>query len=311
MDKVIVVEGVSRRYGGFKALDEISFEVPRGSIYGYLGPNGAGKTTTIKILLDLISRDGGVVEVLGYDPMFNRAKVLQNVGYTPELPSLPRFMTGFEFLVFSGVLGGLSQSEARGRARYLLDLVGLSSPANKKIGKYSKGMMQRLSLANSLITGPELLILDEPTLGMDPIGRVEVRDILIEVAKQGVTIFLSSHLLGEVEKICTHVALIKKGRIIFSGEMEDMIRMAGEGYTIEVTLSKAVQGLDTKLTEMSYVDKVEVDGNRYIIHIVGSEDRRVDIADIIKKCDGLIIEMKMSRYDLETAFLRLVRRGGR
>jgi ABC-2 type transport system ATP-binding protein len=243
--------------------------------------------------------------------MFNRSLVLERVGYTPELPTLPKFMDGVEFLVFSGVLGGLNKEEARRRARYLLDLMGLASFANKKIGKYSKGVMQKLSLANALITGPELLILDEPTLGMDPVGRVEVRDILADVAKEGVTIFMSSHLLGEVEKICTHVALIKKGNIIYSGEVAGLLRMAGEGYTVEVTLKERVEGLEKKLMAREFIERVDVEDNRYVIHVVGKEDHRADIADIIKENNGLVIEMKMGGYDLETAFLKLVRKGGK
>ncbi len=310
MDIAIRVEGLSKRYGGIPALKDVSFKVGRGQIFGYLGPNGAGKTTTIKILLDLINRDGGVVEVLGFDPMFDRREVLSRVGYTPELPSLPKFLNGIEFLILSARMSGLSYSEAKSRARYLLDLVGLSSDAKKKIGKYSKGMMQKLSIANALISSPELLILDEPTLGMDPIGRAEVRDIILEVNKMGVTVFLSSHLLGEVERICNHVALIRKGEIIFTGELNEMIKLAGGEIILVVTLDKPIPGLEDKLLKLDYVTRVTSDGNKYRI-VTSGDEHRAEISKLISEAGGLILEMKTERLDLETAFIKLIGRGRR
>lgn len=308
MGTVIKVENLTKSYSGIMALRSVSFEVSNKQIFGYLGPNGAGKTTTIKILLDLISRDGGVVEVLGYDPMFNRREVLRYVGYTPELPSLPKFLSGIEFLELSGKISGLSSSEAKNRAKYLLELVGLSSEAKKKIGKYSKGMMQKLSIANALIPSPELLILDEPTLGMDPVGRAEVRKIILEVNKIGVTIFLSSHLLGEVERICSHVALIKKGEIVFTGKLDKMLKAAGEENCVIVTLDRPVPNLEEKLLKLNFVSNVERKDNSYKIIFSDDKDYRAEISRIISEEGGLILEMKSSKLDLETAFMRLVGR---
>ena len=303
------MDSVSKSYGNVRALDKVSFTVYSGQIYGYLGPNGAGKTTTIKILLDLIKRDEGVVEVFGLDPAVDRGEVLARVGYTPEIPSLPKFMSGFEFLVFTGLISGLDKQLARERARYYIDLIGLSKDANRKIGKYSKGMIQKLSLASALISSPELLILDEPTLGMDPVSRAQVRDLLIEANKNGATIFLSSHLLGEVEKICSHVVLINKGRILYSGSLDDMLSKT-ESTIIEVLLDKVTPEILNELSKLEFIDRVETLHNTVKITISKRGDYRAEIFKAISRCGGVILEMKSRRVSLEEAFLKMVSEEG-
>ncbi|RLE84933.1 MAG: ABC transporter ATP-binding protein [Thermoprotei archaeon] len=302
---VINVSGLIKRYGKSEVLREVSFKVDEGQIHGYLGPNGSGKTTTIKVLLDLTRRDGGTVEIYGCDPMRDRREALKHIGYVPEVISLPKFMTGLDFLTFSGMMAGMSKSEARARAKELLDVFNLSSVANKKIGKYSKGMMQKISIANALLNYPDLLILDEPTTGMDPISRIELRENLIKINKEeNTTIFLSSHLLEEVEKICTHLTLINKGTILYSGTLDELLKKTGDRNTVVIKLESPIPGLVERIKELSFVKEIKSEDTT--LRIIMNEDKRGDLSRVITEMGGVIVEMKIKQMDLETAFKKLI-----
>ena len=213
----------------FKAVDAISLRVPRGTTFGLLGPNGAGKTTFVKMLLSATHPTTGRAKIFGRDSQIPEAR--RPIGYLPENHRFPTYMTGTNMLDFYGALSGVDSTVRRKRIPELLALVGLEKWGSTRLGKYSKGMLQRVGLAQAMVHSPDLLILDEPSDGVDPIGRREIRDILQALEQKGVTIFLNSHLLVEVELFCREVAIIQNGRVALEGVVKELT--AGSGYHVE------------------------------------------------------------------------------
>lgn len=195
-----------------RVLDGLNLRVLKGQTYGLLGPNGAGKTTTIKLLLGLLKKDSGEVTVLSAPP--GTAQALSKIGFLPENPYFYTHLTGLEFLTFMAELFALPKNLIRTRAQSLLEKVSLTDSAHKAMGTYSKGMLQRLGIAQALINDPELLFLDEPMSGLDPIGRMEVRQLLKELKAEGKTIFLNSHLMPDVSELCDHIGILASGKLV-------------------------------------------------------------------------------------------------
>ncbi len=220
-----------------RAVDGISLQVPRGTIFGLLGPNGAGKTTFVKLLLSATHPTAGSALLFGRDAHEPEAR--QPIGYLPENHRFPTYFTGEGMLDFYGALSGLDTAQRKKLIPELLELVGLAQWGGMRLGKYSKGMLQRVGLAQALIHSPSLLILDEPTDGVDPVGRRHIRDILTRCEEKGVTIFINSHLLVEVEMFCREVAILHQGKVALSGKVTDLI--AGKGYRL--TVSQAPENL--------------------------------------------------------------------
>ncbi len=226
-DFVIQTTNVSKTYRSglfgrksFQALKGVSLNVPRGTIYGLLGPNGAGKTTLIKILLGIVRKSGGTASVLGHVAGSRAAR--REVGYLPENHRIPRHLTANTALEYYGALSGLSMSEIRKRRPPILESVGLRGRERDRVSGYSKGMLQRLGLAQSMIHKPQLIVLDEPTDGVDPVGRREIRDVLKRLADEGHSVFLNSHLLQEIELVCESVAILNHGECLLTGTVKDL-----------------------------------------------------------------------------------------
>lgn len=211
------------------AVDGISLRVEQGATFGLLGPNGAGKTTFVKLLLSCAHPTAGRARIFGRDA--RHAEARRPIGYLPEDHRFPTYMTGRAMLDFYAALSGMDSFARRKRIPGLLATVGLADWGNVRLGKYSKGMLQRVGLAQALMHSPSLLILDEPTDGVDPIGRIQIRELLQSLEQQGVTIFLNSHLLSEVELFCRDVAIIHRGRVALEGKVKDLT--AGSGYRVE------------------------------------------------------------------------------
>ena len=225
-DDVIRLEHVHKRLSGRQILKDVTLAVKQGDIFGYLGPNGAGKTTTIRIILGLLQATSGQVSVLGQDVQVSRTR--QKIGFVLEADGLYDNMTAYDNLVYYARLYDISQPAQR--VDEVLKLVGLADRARDKVGIYSKGMRQRLALARAMAPDPELLVLDEPTAGVDPTGQIEIRQLMLDmIHKQGKTILLSSHNLDEVQRICDRIALIHKGQIRLYGELEKLQREMGHG----------------------------------------------------------------------------------
>src|SRR3984893_14731495 len=225
----------------FRAVENLSLRVERGTTYGLLGPNGAGKTTFVKMLLSCSHPTSGRAKVFGIDSSIPAAR--RPIGYLPENHRFPTYMTGRAMLDFYGALSGMDGVARKSRTAELLTLVGLEQWGDVRLGKYSKGMLQRVGLAQALMHSPSLLILDEPSDGVDPVGRRQIREILHGLEEKGVTIFLNSHLLAEVELFCRDVAIIHKGKLALEGKIKDLT--AGSGYRLEI--ARTPERLETKL----------------------------------------------------------------
>ncbi len=212
------------------ALKGVTFEVERGEIFGFLGPNGAGKTTTIKAILDLVHPDAGEITVCGQPHTSVEAR--RRLGFTPEIPALYQHLSGREFLRFCADLLSVPHGEVDERIEAVLQAVGMVAHAGRAMRTYSKGMLQRISLAQALLGKPELLILDEPMSGLDPLGRRDVRDLILEQRAQGTTIFFSSHIIPDVENICDRVAILVGGTVRAAGSVRDLLAQEAEEYEV-------------------------------------------------------------------------------
>jgi ABC-2 type transport system ATP-binding protein len=305
---VIRAKDVFKRYGNIAALNGVDLEVPRGSLYSLLGPNGAGKSTLIRILVGLIKQDRGYIEILGLDPHSRHSEVMSRVGYVPELPSFPDFMSGEEYLRLTADLYGLGR-DSRTRISEVLSLVGLERASGRKIGTYSKGMIQRLAIAQAILPDPELLILDEPLMGIDPEARIQFKDLFVGLAKKGKTMLYSSHVLEEVERISTHIAIINKGRIVASGTREDVEAILKGDKEVEITLYEEIPGVSRLFEGVEGVKRVEAIGNRIKVYISGDGDDKIirkRIYEVIRESGGYIIEMRLGRASIEDLFLRAI-----
>jgi len=224
MNSVVEIRGVSRRFGDVMAVDNLTLSLGTGEIMGFLGANGAGKTTTIKMLLGLIRPSSGTVSVLGGDP--SDAQVRAKIGYMPEIAYYYPYLNARELLAFYGGLCGMDGKTIRARTDELLKTVGLADAAKRPLKTYSKGMLQRAGIAQALLHDPDLLVLDEPFTGLDPLARIHFRELMHRLREQGKSIFFSSHELGETELLCDKVAIMKAGRAVYQGPVR---QLAGDG----------------------------------------------------------------------------------
>jgi len=304
-----VVSDLTKFYGDFKALDSVSLAVEKGWVYGYLGPNGAGKTTTIRTMLGLLRPDQGEVQIDGVNPAKDPVHALQGVGYAPELPTLQTFFSGEQLMEFTGKMFGLATQARKERIKQLIDLVGLKEWGDKKIGKYSKGMVQRLSVALALINDPLILIMDEPTIGMDPEASAHFRNLFTTLSKEGKTVFISSHLLDEVQRICTHVGMINKGRMVFDGPITQVLEAFTKQWIIEAELEKVTKTVISALKKLDYVGDVKVEGNKLRIELKEKKDMRGEISSEIFKRKGVLLSLNLHKITLEDAYLRALKGG--
>ena len=306
MGLAVEVSKLTKRYGSLVAVNDLDLEVKVNTVHGFLGPNGAGKTTTIKILIGLLRPDSGLVKVLGQELGWDKPGLRTNVGYLPELPKLPKHLKGLELLEVYGRMFGMSKEKRESQTRELIKLVGLEGRGNDLVGTYSKGMQQRLGLAQALLNEPKLVILDEPSLGLDPIGMVEVRDIIKNLAKRDVTVFLSSHLLNEVEQICSHVTVIDKGVALASGSIEEISSKLKVPLEIEVEVDNLSKTVIRNLKKLSFVEDVLEDGSSLRIKLGTREDVRSEVSQAISSGGGIVLSMNLTGGSLENIFLNLL-----
>ncbi|MEM2246950.1 MAG: ABC transporter ATP-binding protein [Thermoproteota archaeon] len=259
MDLAIEVENLVKIYGkggsGIKALDGISMKIPKASTYGLFGPNGSGKTTLISILVGLILPTSGNAKVLGFDVVKESVEIRRRVGLLPEGFGFYDHMTALENLVFLATLDKIPSDQRKKRALETLEMVGLKDRANDKVSTFSRGMRQRLGIAQALLKDPELLIFDEPTVGIDPEGAAEFRNLVKSMNKEGKTILMSTHLLYEVGMVCTHAAVIRGGKLLVQGSVEELYQSVREakGYRYELRVKS---GIDMLLQEISSISGV-------------------------------------------------------
>ena len=294
---IVEIDQLSHSFHKQKALDNISIHIPAGSIYGFLGPNGAGKTTTLRLLLGLLKKQGGLISIFGTHLMGNRARLLKRIGSLIEQPSLYQHLTGTENLeVFR-----LTYQVEKKRVDEVLKIVGLTDARHKKVRAYSLGMKQRLAIALSLLHDPELLILDEPTNGLDPGGIIEMRDLIIALNRyHGKTILVSSHLLHEVEKTATQVGIIHKGRMVFEGTLTDLQRIKSSRSIIEVEVNDVPAAL-ALLANQFTVKTVE---GKIIADFV-SEQHAAKLNALLVQHGIAVYQLCVTRHNLEDLFVHL------
>ena len=294
-DIVIRATGLSKRYGDLYAVRDVSFAVRAGEVFGFLGPNGSGKSTTISMLLGLIEPTAGQIEMFGYGPG-RRAEALGRVGAIIEAPSFYPYLSGFQNL---SVLGALRGGIPSRRIRQVLETVDLAEAADRRFGQYSLGMKQRLGIAWTLIHDPDLIILDEPTNGLDPAGMVEVRELIRRLADGGKTVFISSHLLNEVEQVCDRVAILKRGHVLAEGRVADLIARRPR-VLVQVDRPSAAA---LTLRALPAVERVtQSDDGDLIVEGAVAPAR---VADELVRAGYALQELRRERISLENVFLDL------
>jgi ABC-2 type transport system ATP-binding protein len=290
-----------------QALRGVTFSVAQGEIFGLLGPNGAGKTTFIKILLGIARKSGGQAKLLGRPAGDRRGR--QNVGYLPEHLRIPGHQNALTALEYYGKLSGLSTSEIRAQSERLLEVVGLASRAKDSVRKYSKGMLQRLGLAQALLHNPQLLMLDEPTDGLDPVGRSQIRGILKQLKGEGKTIFLNSHLLLEVEMICDRVAILDRGQLKYVGPVEIVAARTSEAAALEVHLELAgsEETVRSALNGRPLDQWEPLGEDRFRAALRLADQDAVDACiDRLRASQVSIVALSRRRVSLEDAFLDML-----
>ncbi|MEM2081449.1 MAG: ABC transporter ATP-binding protein [Candidatus Bathyarchaeia archaeon] len=306
MDLAIETVDLTKKYGSLTAVNKLNLKVKRNTIHGFLGPNGAGKTTTIKILVGLLKPNEGTVKILGKEVQGDQADTRLSIGYMPELPKFPKHLKGSELLDVYGQMYGMTKQERLMQIPKLIELVGLKGRENDPIGKYSKGMQQRIGIAQALLNNPEIVILDEPSLGLDPVGMVEVRELVKAIAKEDRTVFISSHLLFEVEQVCTHVTIINRGKALISDTLQNVLSKLSGPATLHVEVTALSNAIVAAVRNLPFVADITQNGNFLSIDLTTHDDARPQVSQAITKAGGIIVSMNLQRQNLESAFMTLV-----
>jgi len=304
MESAIKIEGLTKEYLNkttgkmVRAVDDLHLEVYRGEIFGFLGPNGAGKTTTIKMLLGLIFPTKGDAWIFGKP--IGDVSVKKQIAYLPESPYFYEYLTGRQVLDFYARLFGVPAGERKKKVDALLDMVGLSRDGDKTLRNYSKGMLQRIGIAQALINDPELLFLDEPTSGLDPMARIEIRDLIIRLKQQGKTVFLSSHQLLEVELICDRVSILNRGKLLKAGKLDDLLP---SGRVEIVAENVSDDGVIAKIRDAGGV--VQRQDGRIVVQQPDGPSVNA-VVDIIRSANGTIRSLIPQRRTLEELFVSTI-----
>jgi len=310
MEFVIKTESLTKIFNKKRiAVNDLCMEVPKNSIYGFLGPNGSGKTTTIKLILGLLHPSAGSVQVFGKPMRMDSADIRRRIGYLPTQPKFPEKMTPITYLDFIGKIFGIPRDIRIPRVTELIRSVDLLSLSSSEIKKFSTGEITRAGIAACLINDPELLIMDEPTLGLDPVGRASAMKLITELgSKEGKTVFISSHILSDIDRFCTHIGIINNGKLVFSGTITEVKRLI-KGNTIELQVEGKVQSFLTKLKAIPNV--ISVDYLKHMIKI-GIDDSRnysktlLNIFKVLVEEDLELISFNLGSDNLEEAFLNLL-----
>ena len=292
----IVTRDLAKRYGALQALAGLNMTIPRGAIFGFLGPNGAGKTTSVKLLLGLARPTSGSAEILG-QPIGERAS-RRRVGYLPELFRYQPWLTAREVLLLHCELAGVDRAAWSREIEDALAVVGLQDRGSSRVGTFSKGMQQRLGLGVALLGDPELVLLDEPTSALDPVGRHDVREIIRGLRDRGVTVFLNSHLLSEVEQVCDRVAVVDRGKVIAEGTLDELLR----SDTVRMRVSGLPRGAKDQLAPFGAIDE---DGDWLVVRGVDA-DRVPDLVAHVVGLGGRVHAVEPRHETLEDRFLRLL-----
>jgi ABC-2 type transport system ATP-binding protein len=306
MDKQIVLEtkDLTKTYDGVTVVDHLNLRITENEIFGLLGPNGAGKTTTMLMLLGLTEPAAGTARVCGFNPTREPLKVKRVVGYMPEKVGFYDNLTARQNLDFIAELNSISYTESQRQIDQLLKAVGISEDADKLVGKFSRGMKQRLGIADVLLKKPKMAIFDEPTAGLDPEGINQILDLIADLPQKETTVIMSSHRLYEVQRVCHSIGILSKGKMVIEGSIDELGReaLAGGRYRIEVETTQLTPQLIDTVKQVSGVTKVETGDNRLLIS--ADSDLRTEIAKIVVQSDIPLVEMKIKEFTLDDIYMK-------
>lgn len=302
---VLEIKNLSKQFGNHQVLKNLNFQVPEHSVYGFLGQNGAGKTTTMKIILGLLEASGGEVRVLGERVRYGHTKTNREVGYLPDVPEYYGYMHAGQYLRLCGEITGLTAKEIAERSGELLNLVGLSGE-RKKIRGYSRGMKQRLGIAQALLNEPKLLICDEPTSALDPLGRKEILDILSKV-REKTTVLFSTHVLSDVERICDRAAVLKDGSLALAGSLDELkARHKKDSLCLEVDSFEQRKQLESKFQKKAYVYQIEENGSALIFHTLDMNLLETELMSTMAEQNICPRKLEVLTPTLENLFMEVV-----
>ncbi|TKJ46815.1 hypothetical protein CEE34_06910 [Candidatus Aerophobetes bacterium Ae_b3a] len=300
---MIRTQNLLKKYNEFKAVDNLSLEVKEGEIYGFLGPNGAGKTTTILMLLGILKPTQGEVYLFGQNITKNFLSIKKKMGVVSEKQYLYKEMTAGEYLNFFADLYGVKNRKKK--IDQLLEAVNLLEVRNRKLGAFSRGMQQKLGFARALLHDPQLLLLDEPVSGLDPTGIKQIRDLIEQENKKGRTIFISSHLLSEVERLCGKVGIINKGRLLAEDTMDNLRKRLTDVVELEIELTEAKKEIIDTLAAFDFIKGLKREKNLLTIKIKADKDYRAQISEAISRQGGVVLGIKKKEMSLEEAFITI------
>jgi ABC-2 type transport system ATP-binding protein len=303
---IVTLRGVEKRYGDVRAMDGIDLEVPEGSVFGLIGPNGAGKTTSMLVISTLLSRDAGQVAVVGVDPEFNPAAVRKVLGYMPDSFGFYDNLSAAEYLDFFAAANRVPAAKRPALIADLLALVDLEQKAATDVNTLSRGMKQRLSLARALLHDPQLLVLDEPASGLDPRARVHLRELIAELSRMGKSVIISSHILSELEGICTHLAVIDDGKVKAQGNLDEIRR------TLTATRRVSLRAPDEEVDEVAAllagrpeVSEVDVERGRVRFVLTGEETDSARLLGLVIGSGKQVFDWRLEVAGLEELFLSI------
>jgi ABC-2 type transport system ATP-binding protein len=305
VNNMLKVINLNKKYGELEVLKNISFEIKKGTIYGFLGPNGAGKTTTMNILSGLIDFNGGEVYLDGEIFKKNKRHLLRKVGYLPQNPIFYNYMSAIEYLHFIGELTNMPETNIKARTAEILDIVKLTDAAKRKVGQYSGGMKQRLGIAVALFNKPEMVFLDEPTSALDPEGRMEILEYIKDLKSVGTTVFLSTHILSDIERVCDEVSILDKGKIIISDNLESLKSKYIQPI-FDIEFEKCCFNFDKILLESKWVEKVLKKENKASIYVNNIDIAKSELLKLLVQGENTILSFNLRKSNLEDIFMRLV-----
>ena len=302
---MIKVSGLKKSYGKIEALKSISFEVDRGSVFGFIGRNGAGKTTTMNILAGLMKFDKGEISIMNRDFKQYKNELIKKIGYLPETPTFYNYMNAYEYLSFIGKITGYDQGGIKKRTDELLQVVGMNKKGKRKISGYSRGMKQRLALATAIFKEPEILFLDEPSSALDPEGRLEMLDLIEDLKDNKITIFLSTHILNDAERVCDTICIIDEGEIILSEKLSILY----EKY-IQPVFDIEFEGIPEVearlLRKLDWVEDIAENGKKLSLQVKDIKLAKKEILSELSRFDMNIVSYQIRKRNLEDIFIGMV-----
>ena len=306
---MLKVVNLTKKYGTLEVLKGISFEIKKGMIYGFLGENGAGKTTTMNILAGLINYNGGEIYLDGRLLKDNKRALLQKVGYLPQSPIFYNYMSAIEYLNFIGEVNNMDKKLVNTRTKEVLDIVNLTDAAKRRISGYSGGMKQRLGIAVSMFNNPEILFLDEPTSALDPEGRLEILELIEALKAKGTTVFLSTHILNDIERVCDEVSILHEGNLLVSENLEDLKNKYIQPI-YDVEFKNHCEEIKKLLMPFPWIQNVVVNKNLCSIYVKDLNKANSDLLKLLVNEKNTILSFNLRKSNLEDIFLRMVNKDG-